>query len=84
MAAALVHKRVAVVDPIDFAVGKVVGVVVVHMEAEPVADSIAQGALDLVVETEGKRIEAVDQVGEEEVCCSPTVLVGKVRMCHMG
>jgi hypothetical protein len=83
MAAALVHKRVAVVDPIDFAVGKVVAVVV-HMEADPVADSIAQGALDLVVETEGKRIEVVDQVGEEEVCCSPTVLVDKVRMCHMG
>jgi hypothetical protein len=84
MAVAPVHRRVAVAGPIGFAAHKVVGVVAVHMAAEPVPDSTAQGALDLAVVTEDREIEAAVPVVAGEVCCIPTVLEGMVKMHHKG
>jgi hypothetical protein len=84
MAVAPVHRRVAVTGPIGFVADKAVEVVAVHMAAEPVLDSTAQGALDLAVVTEDREIEAAVLVVAGEVCCILTVLEGMVKMRHKG
>ena len=77
------------VGPIGFAAGKAVVVVAVHTAAGPVADSIARGALDLVVGTVGMTIEnmemkAVVLAAVEGVCYTLTALVDMVKMRHIG
>jgi hypothetical protein len=88
-AVAVVHRRIAVVGPIDFA-----GVVVVHRAVEPAADSTALEVLDLFVAivemgTEDTETEAEDIVIEaavlgvaEGVCYTPIVLEDTVKMCR--
>lgn len=77
------------VGPIGFAAGKAVVVVAVHTAAGPVADSIARGALDLVVGTVGMSIEntemkAVVLAVVAGVCYTLTALVDMVKMRHIG
>jgi len=76
-----------VVGPIGFAAGKAVVVVAVHTAAGPVADSIARGALDLVVGTVGMSIEntemkAVVLAVVAGVCYTLIALVDKETMCR--
>jgi hypothetical protein len=78
-----VHKRAAVVVPIDSAVRKAAAhKAVVHMTAEVVVDSRGLAAPDQSREMEHVETEAVDLEAVGEVCYSPTVLEDTVKMCH--
>lgn len=82
-AEAAVHKRAVAAVPTGFAVRRAVD----HMAAETGADSIgvvapAQDEEIGVTATGDMGTEAVDLGAEEEVCYTPTVLEGMVKMFH--